>query len=103
MLAVVHDLAEAQGQSAVSLLHLMDGSHYIMLSVGDIAPREGIPKAEKRRLESVRRSWLLISSSLIKASVPIQEAMHNFVHEMLHDSPAAQRMMVLWQVCLALS
>ncbi|KZV63763.1 HD domain-containing protein, partial [Peniophora sp. CONT] len=57
MLAVVHDLAEAQ--------------------VGDIAPREGIPKAEKRRLEA--------------------EAMQNFVHEMLHDSPAAQRMMALWQ------
>ncbi|VDC06101.1 unnamed protein product [Peniophora sp. CBMAI 1063] len=57
MLAVVHDLAEAQ--------------------VGDIAPREGTPKEEKRRLEA--------------------EAMHNFVHEMLHDSPAAQRIMALWQ------
>ncbi|KAH9840034.1 HD domain-containing protein [Rhodofomes roseus] len=57
MMCLVHDLAEAQ--------------------VGDIAPREGIPKAEKRRLE--------------------EEAMHNFVHEMLHDSPAAQRIMVLWQ------
>ncbi|KAI0316809.1 hypothetical protein OF83DRAFT_1244650 [Amylostereum chailletii] len=57
MMAVVHDLAEAQ--------------------VGDIAPREGIPKAEKRRLEA--------------------EAMHNFVHEMLHNSPAAQRMEALWQ------
>ncbi|ETW79130.1 hypothetical protein HETIRDRAFT_420300 [Heterobasidion irregulare TC 32-1] len=57
MLAIVHDLAEAQ--------------------VGDIAPREGIPKAEKRRLEA--------------------EAMHNFVHEMLHDSPAAQKIHSLWQ------
>ncbi|KAI0060664.1 HD domain-containing protein [Artomyces pyxidatus] len=57
MLAVVHDLAEAQ--------------------VGDIAPREGIPKAEKRRLEA--------------------EAMHNFVHDMLHNSPAAQRIEALWQ------
>ncbi|TFK86985.1 HD domain-containing protein [Polyporus arcularius HHB13444] len=56
MMALVHDLAEAQ--------------------VGDIAPREGIPKAEKQRLEA--------------------EAMHNFVHEMLHDSPAAQRIMALW-------
>lgn len=27
-----------------------------------------------------------------------QEAMHNFVREMLHDSPAAQRMLALWQV-----
>jgi len=57
MIAVVHDLAEAQ--------------------VGDIAPREGIPKAEKRRLET--------------------EAMQNFVHEMLHDSPAALRIMSLWK------
>lgn len=57
MMAVVHDLAEAQ--------------------VGDIAPREGIPKAEKRRLEA--------------------EAMQNFVHEMLHDSPAALKIMSLWK------
>ncbi|KAH9924821.1 HD domain-containing protein [Amylocystis lapponica] len=57
MMCLVHDLAEAQ--------------------VGDIAPREGISKAEKRRLEA--------------------EAMHNFVHEMLHNSPAAQRIEVLWK------
>ncbi|KAH9893216.1 HD domain-containing protein [Cubamyces lactineus] len=57
MMALVHDLAEAQ--------------------VGDIAPREGIPKAEKRRLEA--------------------EAMHNFVHEMLHNSPSAQRIEALWR------
>jgi len=57
MMCLVHDLAEAQ--------------------VGDIAPHEGIPKAEKRRLEA--------------------EAMHNFVHEMLHNSPAAQRIETLWK------
>ncbi|EMD39182.1 hypothetical protein CERSUDRAFT_112856 [Gelatoporia subvermispora B] len=57
MMALVHDLAEAQ--------------------VGDIAPREGIPKTEKRRLEA--------------------EAMHNFVHEMLHNGPAAQRIYTLWK------
>ncbi|PCH44457.1 hypothetical protein WOLCODRAFT_139023 [Wolfiporia cocos MD-104 SS10] len=57
MMCLVYDLAEAQ--------------------VGDIAPREGIPKAEKRRLEA--------------------EAMHNFVHEMLHNNPAAQRIEALWQ------
>ncbi|KAF9525126.1 HD domain-containing protein [Crepidotus variabilis] len=57
MMAVVHDLAEAQ--------------------VGDIAPREGIPKAEKHKLEA--------------------EAMHNFVHDMLHNSPAAQKIFELWQ------
>ncbi|KAI0306017.1 HD domain-containing protein [Multifurca ochricompacta] len=56
MMAAVHDLAEAQ--------------------VGDIAPREGIPKVEKRRLEA--------------------EAMQNFVHEMLHNSPAALKIMSLW-------
>ncbi|KAI0332755.1 hypothetical protein GY45DRAFT_1368979 [Cubamyces sp. BRFM 1775] len=57
MMALVHDLAEAQ--------------------VGDIAPREGIPKAEKRRLEA--------------------EAMHSFVHEMLHNNPSAQRIEALWK------
>ncbi|KAF5316330.1 hypothetical protein D9619_006498 [Psilocybe cf. subviscida] len=56
MMALVHDLAEAQ--------------------VGDIAPREGISKAEKHRMEA--------------------EAMHNFLHDMLHDSPAAQRINALW-------
>ncbi|KAF8621873.1 hypothetical protein AX15_007431 [Amanita polypyramis BW_CC] len=57
MMSLVHDLAEAQ--------------------VGDIAPREGISKLEKKRLE--------------------EEAMHNFVHDMLHASPAAQRMYKLWK------
>ncbi|KAJ8095029.1 hypothetical protein PM082_010247 [Marasmius tenuissimus] len=57
MMCVVHDLAEAQ--------------------VGDIAPHEGISKAEKRRLE--------------------EEAMHNFVHEMLHNSSAAQRIEALYK------
>jgi len=57
MMCLVHDLAEAQ--------------------VGDITPREGIPKAEKCRLET--------------------EAMRNFVHEMLHNSPAAQKIEGLWK------
>ncbi|KAF8874433.1 HD domain-containing protein [Infundibulicybe gibba] len=45
--------------------------------VGDITPWEGISKAQKQELEA--------------------EAMHNFVHEMLHDSPAAQRIQSLWE------
>ncbi|KIK81526.1 hypothetical protein PAXRUDRAFT_155946 [Paxillus rubicundulus Ve08.2h10] len=45
--------------------------------VGDIAPNEGISKEEKRRLET--------------------EAMHNFVHGMLHASPAALRIEALWK------
>jgi len=57
MMALVHDLAEAQ--------------------VGDIAPREGIPKAEKHKLEA--------------------KAMQNFVQDMLHASPAAQRIRSLWE------
>ncbi|KAG8215085.1 HD domain-containing protein, partial [Butyriboletus roseoflavus] len=57
MMCVVHDLAEAQ--------------------VGDITPRERIPKGEKRRLEA--------------------EAMYNFVHDMLHASPAALRIEALWK------
>ncbi|KIJ20593.1 hypothetical protein PAXINDRAFT_160158 [Paxillus involutus ATCC 200175] len=57
MMCVVHDLAEAH--------------------VGDITPQEGIPKEEKRRLET--------------------EAMHNFVRGMLHASPAALRIEALWK------
>ncbi|KAJ7114134.1 HD domain-containing protein [Mycena epipterygia] len=57
MMCLVHDLAEAH--------------------VGDIAPREGITSAEKRRLE--------------------EEAMHNIVHDMLHNSPAAQQIEALWK------
>ncbi|OJA21199.1 hypothetical protein AZE42_01356 [Rhizopogon vesiculosus] len=57
MMAVVHDLAEAQ--------------------VGDITPREGISKQEKRRLEA--------------------EAMYNFMHDMLHGSPAALRIEAIWE------
>ncbi|KAJ7572082.1 HD domain-containing protein [Mycena floridula] len=45
--------------------------------VGDIAPAEGIRKPEKRRLE--------------------EEAMQNFVHGMLHGSPAALRIEALWK------
>ncbi|KAI6014078.1 HD domain-containing protein [Pisolithus microcarpus] len=45
--------------------------------VGDITPSEGISKEEKRRLES--------------------EAMHNFVHDMLHGSEAALRIEALWR------
>jgi len=44
--------------------------------VGDIAPSDGISKGEKDRLES--------------------EAMRNIVHDMLHNSPAAQRIEALW-------
>lgn len=45
--------------------------------VGDITPSEGISKEEKRQLES--------------------EAMHNFVHDMLHGSEAALRIEALWR------
>ncbi|KAJ3930535.1 MAG: HD domain-containing protein [Lentinula lateritia] len=45
--------------------------------VGDIAPSHGISREEKSRLEA--------------------EAMHIFIHEMLHDSPAAQRIGALWK------
>lgn len=54
MLAVVHDLAEAQGKFGLRSPDFvkMHKAHLYSL-VGDIAPREGIPKAEKRRLEAV--------------------------------------------------
>jgi len=52
MLAVIHDLAEAQGEPSVSLRNRVPGTEEENI-VGDIAPRENIPKEEKRRLEAV--------------------------------------------------
>ena len=52
MMAVVHDLAEAQGAPPPPIVTLH--SHLLPAPVGDIAPQEGIPKAEKQRRESVR-------------------------------------------------
>ncbi|KLO13303.1 HD domain-containing protein [Schizopora paradoxa] len=57
LMCLVHDLAEAH--------------------VGDIAPREGIPKETKAKLEA--------------------DAMDNFVNGMLHGSPAGRRMEALWK------
>ena len=51
MLAVVHDLAEAQGESSTSSYSYVSSAEG--KEVGDIAPRENIPKEEKRRLEAV--------------------------------------------------
>jgi len=45
--------------------------------VGDIAPREGFTKAQKQALE--------------------RDAMRNFCTEMLHSSPAADRLYALWE------
>lgn len=70
-------------------------------SVGDIAPREGIPKAEKQRLEAVGCLYGCLCPELTQEGR--QEAMHNFVHEMLHNSPAAQRIAALWNVSSRLS
>lgn len=75
-MAVVHDLAEA--------------------IVGDIAPSDGVPKETKARLEAVYYSQLHPLPILISSSA--QDAMHTIVHEMLNDSPAAQRIHALWIV-----
>ena len=49
-MALVHDLAEAQGTLMTSLVVPIPDN---LDTVGDISPREGIPKTEKRRLEAV--------------------------------------------------
>ncbi|KAG8846087.1 hypothetical protein FRB91_001176 [Serendipita sp. 411] len=65
----------------------LDISKCVMLAVvhdlaeataGDITPDEGISKEDKGRLE--------------------EAAMRNFTTEMLHDSPAAKRILSLWRV-----
>ncbi|KAF8141937.1 HD domain-containing protein [Boletus edulis] len=79
MMCVVHDLAEAQGGYPFAWMGLDTHAPSLDMSdtVGDITPREGISKEEKRRLEA--------------------EAMHNFVHDMLHASPAALRIEALYK------
>ena len=65
MMALVHDLAEAQGEERLIFMpisHIF--THFFYLKVGDIAPREGIPKAEKHRLESVKRTHCILQLNL---------------------------------------
>jgi putative hydrolases of HD superfamily len=98
-MCVVHDLAEAQGSVFCSATSRCD--LYSFSAVGDITPHEGISKAEKKRLEQV---CPLDQSSLSDELFTIyQEAMHNFVHDMLHGSPAALRIKSIWQVSSLLS
>ena len=77
MLALVHDLAEAQ--------------------VGDITPHEPISKAEKRKLEAVSLRDIMQREHAADGWLA-QDAMDNFVKEMFHESPAGQRILRLWQV-----
>lgn len=57
MMALVHDLAEAQGRYHDH--NCIAQSYFEIGVVGDIAPRENIPKAEKRRLEAVKSAILI--------------------------------------------
>ena len=95
MMCVVHDLAEAQGKRPLVPARFASQPPSVD-TVGDITPREGIPKDEKRRLEEVGpfRRPCIVSPSRTR----LQEAMHNFVHDMLHASPAALRIEALWEV-----
>jgi len=60
MMAVVHDLAEAQGKSVAYLMlcFLVAKISTDDMAVGDITPREGFSKQEKQRLEAVSLSYL---------------------------------------------
>jgi hypothetical protein len=61
MMAVVHDLAEAQGKSATYIVLCVAKISTDDMAVGDITPREGISKQEKQRLEAVSLSYLATS------------------------------------------
>jgi hypothetical protein len=54
MMCLVHDLAEAHGERQA----VFEVPQTEARIVGDIAPREGITSAEKRRLEEVSLSTL---------------------------------------------
>lgn len=79
MMAVVHDLAEAQGaiitKTSYACMPSLAEVVVSLLTVGDIAPREGIPKAEKRRLEAVRL-FLPSFPALIPSPPPPQLTSH---------------------------
>ena len=49
-----HNQKQAMHACMLSFIFPAEGRFPSLLAVGDIAPREGIPKAEKRRLEAVR-------------------------------------------------
>ena len=91
MMCVVHDLAEAQGMWAFCLCI---NEVLTVATVGDISPREGIPREEKCRLEAVG----LALCPCVSPTRPRQDAMHNFIHDMLHATPAALRIEALWKV-----
>ena len=62
MMALVHDLAEAQGDYVrISYIRILSS----FFKVGDISPREGIPKVEKHRLESVKGFYYLVILALL--------------------------------------
>jgi hypothetical protein len=64
MMAVVHDLAEAQGKSVTSSSCVAKISTDGM-AVGDITPREGISKQDKQRLEAVGHHTMNIRVALL--------------------------------------
>lgn len=59
-MALVHDLAEAQGMNPIYHHAVPLVKAWSYSSVGDITPHEGISKAEKNKLEAVQ----IISSEL---------------------------------------
>ena len=92
MMAIVHDLAEAQGwhneEREPICLNLPRSRRYCTAG--------GHIKGRKKEIgRSMYDSNLLYHQTI---SV-LQEAMHSFVHDMLHFSPPAQRIYALWKVC----
>lgn len=92
MMAIVHDLAEAQGwhneEREPICLNLPRSRRYCTAG--------GHIKGRKKEIgRSMYDSNLLYHQTI---SV-LQEAMHSFVHDMLHFSPPAQRIHALWKVC----
>jgi hypothetical protein len=99
MMTVVHDLAEAQGaiptrrlSRPLLTLILYDSSQWATLLLERASPR---PKSAGSKPCVKAISPRTLSSADIEGG-PAQEAMQNFVHEMLHDSPAALKIMSLW-------
>ena len=69
--------------------------HVRLYSRGHL-PSRGDPKGRETKARG--GMYTNVTFKYPSASLTQQEAMHNFIHDMLHASPAALRIEALWEV-----
>ena len=95
-MALVHDLAEAQGASQHQY-NRQPGNMLVSKWETSHLERESQGKKSNVLKQCVLAPFRIVSRH-VEGLNGLKEAMHNFVHEMLHGSPAALRMEALWKV-----